>query len=313
MSKQTFSFNRRRKVQTAGENGAANRSIVRPDGRVNIEKRGIQYSRWRDFYHWMLNLSWLQFFGLLVGAYLLTNLLFACAYLLVADSIANARPGSLLDAFYFSVQTMATIGYGAMYPKNDYANFLVAIEALFGLLGVAMATGLMFARFTRPTAKVMISRVAVITQQDGVPTLMFRAANRRGNQILEARLWVTLIRDEVTLEGHPMRRIHDLKLVRNQTPFFELSWTAMHPIDETSPLYGVTPASLAESESVITVILTGMDETVAQSIYARQAYTPDTVLWNMRFVDLFGKTAEGLRYIDYSCFHRVMPIVPSPE
>jgi inward rectifier potassium channel len=269
---------------------------------------GLLHFPWQDLYHWLLTLPWFSFFLLIAGVYIGTNLLFALAYLADGNAIANAQPGSLPDAFFFSIQTMATIGYGAMYPKTPYAHVLVAIESLVGLLGVAMATGLMFARFSRPTARVLFSRVAVITTYDGVPALMFRAANQRSNQILEARLWVTLARDEVTVEGHTMRRIYDLKLLRSHSPFFALSWTAIHPIDENSPFYGETPESLAEKDTEVLVTLTGTDETVAQPIHARHSYFVREILWNMRFVDIFSKTADGYRMINYDLLHDVTSV-----
>ncbi|MGA7936508.1 MAG: ion channel [Kovacikia sp.] len=287
---------------------SASQRLITPDGRPNIERLGLRNSPWQDLYHWLLRLPWPGFFSLIIGVYFVTNLIFAGAYLLGGDCIANSRPGSILDSFFFSVQTLATIGYGAMYPKTNYAQVLVSIEALVGLLGVAMITGLTFARFSRPTARVLFSQVAVISPFEGVPMLMFRAANQRGNQILEARLWVTLVRNEVTVEGNSIRRLHDLKLVRSQSPFFFLTWTAMHPIDEDSPLYGETPESLAESEASILVTLTGIDETVAQTVHARNAFTTEEILWNMRFVDLFSNLPDGKRVIDYRHFHSVMPL-----
>jgi inward rectifier potassium channel len=282
--------------------------VVNLGGQVEFVLEGLLHPLWRDLYHRLLRMSWPEFIGLLVVSYLTVNALFALAYLAGGDCIANAQPGSFPDAFFFSVQTMATIGYGALYPKTAYANTLVAIEALVGLLGVAMATGLMFARFSRPTARVLFSQVAIITQLNRVPTLMFRAANQRGNQILEAKLWVTLIREETLPEGYTMRRIYDLNLTRSHTPFFALSWSAMHPIDPDSPLYGATPESLAESNAEILVTLTGTDETVGQSIHARQSYAVQNILWNYRFVDIFHRSSDGRQYINYTLFHDVVPL-----
>jgi len=276
--------------------------------RFDIIRKGVSHSNWRDPYHLILTIDWPGFFGLTVASYVATNALFALLYLAGGDSIKNARPGSFLDAFSFSVQTMATIGYGAMYPQTDYANILVSIEALVGLMGVAMVTGLMFARFSRPTARVLFSNVAVITPHNGVPTLIFRTANERRNQILEAQIGVSLLRNEVTTEGESMRRFYDLKLVRNQTRNFSLSWTVMHQIDESSPLYGETAESLIEAEMDIVVTLTGLDETVSQTIHARHYYLSEEVLWNMRFVDIFYTKPDGRRVIDYNRFHDVTPL-----
>ncbi len=276
--------------------------------RFDVVIKGVSPSHWRDPYHLLLTLDWPQFIGLTVVSYLATNALFALLYLAGGDCIKNARPGSFFDAFFFSVQTMATIGYGAMYPSTDYANVLVSIEALAGLTGVAMTTALMFARFSRPTARVLFSRVAVIAPHNGVPTLMLRAANERRNQILEAQIGISLLRDEVTEEGQFIRRFHDLKLLRSQTPIFALSWIVMHEIDETSPLYGATPESMAEAEMDILVTLTGLDETVSQTIHARHYYMSEEILWNMRFVDIFSKKGDGRRILDFTRFHDVTPV-----
>ena len=282
--------------------------IENRDGRFHIEGMGAWHSYWRDPYHLLLTIPWSAFLVLLGLLFLVSNALFALLYLADKTSIVNAHPGSFLDAFFFSVQTMATIGYGTLYPGSIYGNVIVTIEALGGLLGVAMLTGLSFARFSRPTARVLFSRVAVIAPYEGVPTLMFRTANQRRNQILEAQVRVRLIRDEVTLEGDFMRRIYDLKLLRSQTPVFALSWSLMHPIDETSPLYGATPETLADATTQITVTLTGIDESVSQTIHARHTFAAQDILWERRFVDIVTRRPDGQRCLDYAFFHDVIPI-----
>lgn len=278
------------------------------NGQFKITGMNVWYSYWRDPYHLLLTISWTGFLVLIAVSYVTINALFALVYMLGGDCIANARPGNFLDLFFFSVQTLASIGYGAMYPKTTYANIIVTIEAITGLVGIAVMTGLAFARFSRPTARVMFSSVALITIYDGVPALMFRAANQRRNQILEAQMRVYLMRDEVSAEGHFMRRFHDLKMVRNQTPSFALTWVAIHPIDEYSPLYGMTTESLIKTNTNIVVSLSGVDETVAQVVHARHSYTANEILWNYRFVDIFHHTSDGHRYIDYTRFHDVLPL-----
>ena len=275
---------------------------------LNIVKLGVPRLHFSDLYHWLLTLSWPGFFSLICLLYVITNSLFALAYLAGGDCIANAQPGSFKDAFYFSVQTMATIGYGAMYPRTDYANIMVTIQALFGLWGVAMVTGLAFARFSRPTARVIFSRVAVIAPFNGVPTLIYRTGNQRFNQILEAQQRATLIRDEVTAEGEFMRRFYDLQLVRSQSPIFALSWTVMHAIDESSPLYQVTAKDLIECQAEIVITLTGIDETVSQTIHARHSFVASEIVWNMRFVDIVLRKPDGVRVVDYTRFHDVKPV-----
>ncbi len=224
------------------------------NGQTEIIGMGAWHSYWRDPYHLLLTIPWTGFVLLIWASYIATNAIFALLYLAGGDCIVNAKPGNFLDAFFFSVQTIASIGYGAMYPKTIYANFIVMIEAMSGIMGVAVMTGLAFARFSKPSARVIFSRVALITVHEGLPTLTFRTANQRQNMILEAQMRVYLMRDEVTAEGEFMRRIHDLKLQRNQTPSFMLSWSALHLIDEFSPLYGMTSELLAKTNSMIMVL-----------------------------------------------------------
>jgi len=282
--------------------------VVSRDRSLKILRKGSSHSNWRDIYHWLLTLSWPKFVIVIIIVYAIANSFFALAYLAGGDCIANARPRSFADAFFFSVQTMASIGYGAMYPKTDYGNLVVAIEALVGLMGLAMGTGLMFARFSRPTARVLFSKVAVITTYNGKLTLMFRTANERHNQVYEAEMHVNLVRDEVSIEGSVMRRFYDLKLVRNKSPLFVLTWTAMHIIDETSPLYGETEETLHHSNIEIIVILTGIDETVAQTIHTRHSYLAEEIYWNQRFVDILITMPDGQRLIDYTRFHDVVSL-----
>jgi inward rectifier potassium channel len=283
--------------------------ITIQDGRFQIEGLGAWYSYWRDPYHLLLTLPWPGFIVLMGLLYLATNTLFAVTYL-VGGGVKNAEPSSFLDVFFFSVQTLASIGYGAMYPESVFANSVVTIEAMIGLMGIAVLTGLAFARFSRPTARVLFSRVAVIVPFEGVPTLMFRTANQRRNQILEAQVRIYLMRDEISAEGKSMRRFHELKLTRSRTPSFALSWTLMHPIDEQSPFYGATSESLQQTRATMVVSLSGLDETVAQVIHARHIYAAHEVLWNYQFVDIIHDTADGHRYIDYGCFHNVSPLEP---
>jgi inward rectifier potassium channel len=256
-----------------------------------------------DLYHSLLTIGWTGFFAALALAYALFNLAFALLYLLARGGIANARPGSFADAFFFSVQTMATIGYGQMYPQSLSANVLVSVEVLLGMTGLALATGMVFARFSRPTARVMFSAIAVVTPYDGLPTLMLRAANRRRNQILEAQVTVSLLRDEQSAEGTAMRRFQDLPLLRARTPMFSLTWTIMHPIDEKSPLYGATSASLAAAGAEIVVALIGLDGTFSQTVHARHSYVADEIVWNRRFADVLSRAGDGTRIVDYRRFH----------
>jgi inward rectifier potassium channel len=260
----------------------------------------------RDVYHLLLTMPWRWFFGVQAVAYLVFNAVFALFYLAAPGSVANATPGSFTDAFFFSVQTMATIGYGVMAPATLYGNVMVTIEALLGFASFAVAAGLIFGRFSQPTARVLFSRVAVVTSFNGVPTLMFRCANERANQIFEARVHVDFARQEMSAEGMELRRSYELGLARDRNPQFSLSWTVMHPIDVASPLYGIDPDLLAGQEASIVVTLTGIDETLSQTVFARTAYRADEILWGRKFVDILSETEEGETLVDYRRFHETV-------
>jgi inward rectifier potassium channel len=291
---------------------APNRIVPR-DGEDGVLTIGLRPSWLRDLYHHTLRVRWWAFALGGAGIYFAANALFALLYLVQPGSIAQARPGSFLDAFFFSVQTMTTIGYGEMWPQTVYANFLTTVEVLFGLTLLALATGLLFARFSLPRARVVFSRVAVVMPRDGVPTLVLRLANERANRILEALVAATLVRDEKTSEGQQMRRFYDLHLVRSRTPIFAMSFTVMHPIDEMSPLHGATPASLVAEDVEIVVTVSGIDETMSQTIHARTSYLPHEIFWGRRFADVIGWTADGRRAIDYRRFHDTEPIEEEAE
>ena len=264
---------------------------------------GLSRPWFGDLYHRTLRLSWPGFLVAGVALYLAANALFATLYLLQPGAVANARPGSFADAFFFSVQTMATIGYGQLVPATLYANLVVTIETAAGLMGLALATGLVFARFSRPTARILFSRVGVIGPHNGRPTLSFRLANVRLNQILEAEVAVSVLRDEETAEGVMIRRFYELPLLRYRTPVLAMTFTVMHEIDRDSPLFGATAASLEAENAELVVTATGIDETIAQRVHARTSYLPHEILWDHRFVDVIGWTEDGDRVIDYRRFH----------
>jgi len=281
-----------------------------PHGVLQLPNAGAWQSYWRDPYHLLLTIPWVGFILLIVLGYGALNALFALAYLAGGDGIARAHPGSFWDAFFFSVQTLASIGYGAMYPQTFYANTVVTFEALAGLLGFAVVTGLVFARFSQANAHVLFSRFAVVTPYNGIPALMFRTANQRGNHVVEAQMRVYLLRDEVSLEGQMMRRLYPLRLLRSETPSFPLTWTAIHPIDLESPLRGQTAESLAQLKAQIVVSLSGIDETVTQAVHARHVYQSQEILWNYQLIDIIHETKCGEHYIDFTHFHDVVSIEP---
>lgn len=276
--------------------------MVGTSGLPNVVRIGLHARRFSDVYVRLLNLTWPRLIGLLSAAYFGGNLFFALIYWLDPGALENAS-GSYLDCFFFSVQTMATIGYGKMVPHSVFANIMVAVEAFLGLLSLAMITGLLFAKFSKPTARVLWSRVAVISEREGVRSLMFRMANERRNQIVEAQLRVVLARNEVTKEGESVRRFHDLALQRERTSIFALTWTAVHPITPASPLWDVTPDGLRAIQAELICSLMGIDETFSQTVHSRHSYIVDEIRWDERFVDVLAVNPEGRRVVDYRRFH----------
>jgi inward rectifier potassium channel len=270
--------------------------------RVNLKTRW-----WQDLYHDALTMSWGAFFLSAAAIYVAINALFAVLYLLQPGAIQNAQPGSFADAFFFSVQCISTIGFGFLSPATLYGNVLVTIEAFLSLAIVALATGSVFARISRPTARVMFARNAVIGIHNGMPTLFIRLANERSSQILSAEVQVSLLRYETTQEGEMFRRFYDLKLARSKTPVFSLTFTLMHHIDKHSPLFGATPEEMAADATECLVTVTGLEEITSQTVHARYSYGPEEILWGHRFRDMFMADRAGQRYIDFGGFHETEP------
>lgn len=275
--------------------------------RIAIVK-GQDNGRFLDLYHNILTVSWPWFFVQLAAVFGVTNLVFATLYAIDRNGIANAHPGRFADSFFFSVQTLGTLGYGVMSPRTLYTNLLVTVESFAGILIISLFTGIIFARFSRPMARVLFSKVAVVAPFDGVPTLMFRTANQRGEAIMDASIVVTLARQYTTLEGVTMRRFQELKLMRSSNSLFALSWTVMHPIDQDSPLYGLTLEDMDALDMELVVMLNGLDEILADRIYARHAYWADEIVWNHRFVDVISVTNGGERMLDLTRFHETREI-----
>ncbi len=266
-----------------------------------------------DLYHLLLTWSWTRLFAALAALYVAVNVLFALGYLALGPgAIQNARPGSFADAFFFAFDTMATIGYGDKLPAGPGANLLSLVQVMLGMAGLAVTTGLVFTKFARPTARVLFSRVAVVQPFDGVPSLLFRMANARANRIVEAELRLVAIRSETTVEGEPVRRVHDLRLQRARSPVFSLTWLAVHPITPESPLHGLDTGGLARSGITITASVAGLDEHLG-AIHARHSYGPGDVIFGARFADILEVRPDGSAVIDYRRFHEVAPLGARPD
>jgi inward rectifier potassium channel len=281
----------------------------------SFRTRGQQVAVFEDLYHRVLAMPWWRFFAWVAGAWLLVNAVFAALYVASPGCVSGARPGDAEDAFYFSVQTLATIGYGAMAPATRYGHAVVVVEALVGMLGVALVTGVTFAKFARPTARVLFAAKAVVQTRDGVPHLVFRLANWRGNMVVEGQLRALLLVIETTREGDTIRTPVDLPLVRDRTALFALTWLPMHRIDSTSPFWGGQAAldKLRERRAEIFLAFTGLDETIGQPIHARYRYGLDDVVYNARFADALSIDEDGTRTIDYATFHDVIVTGPPEE
>ena len=284
--------------------------------RINLEEYRATLSRSEmarpenNFYHWLLGTTWTSFMLLVIFVYLGTNLLFAFAYIACGDgSITNARPGSLLDVFFFSVQTMATIGYGRMTPVGSWPNAIVTFEAFFGIVYSALTTGLAFARFTRPTAGIRFSKVAVVGNHNGIKTLKFRVANDRSSHIVEAQLRLWLIAESMTSEGERYRRSVELQLHRSESPVFSMTWTAMHSVDEASPLKDFLGKAELNGNWHLLITFTGYHESLANQVYARHVYLPRDVQQNATFVDIVTVSPDGGRIIDLANFEKWVPNV----
>ena len=290
---------------------------------VRLQKHGGIFSavnpadwfrHWRYPNHLMLAVPWPIFFGLIAATYLLLNLMFSLLYRIDPHGIAGVAGAttSFSEAFFFSVQTLGSIGYGALHPASLFTNLVVTAESLVGLIVIALMTGMAFSRFSRSTARILFSEAVTVHDYNGVPTLMFRVANERRKSILEARIEAYLAIDERTIEGHRMRRLHPLKLNRDRSPLFLLTWTVMHPIDEHSPLHGHTSGDLAASGAEIVVSFSGIDETLERPIHAHHSYPIAQVLFGQGFVDMMqDESGEGQSF-DFTNFNCTYPC-PSSE
>jgi inward rectifier potassium channel len=273
---------------------------------------GAPRAPFRDLHYRFLRAPWWLALSAIVITFLTLNAGYAGLYLLTGG-IKDARPGSFSDAFYFSVQTMGTIGYGDLYPVSQAANWLVVSEAVVSLVLTAVATGLIFSKFSQIQARVVFTNTITITPMDGVPTMMFRLGNERGNQIVEAVLHVVMLRTVKTSEGMTFYKMIDIPLVRERSQAFTRSWTAMHNITKDSPLYGITEAAMNAEEIEFIVSVVGTDDTSLQPVHARRHYSHNEVLWGARHADVLTEHADGTIVLDLTKFHDTEPTRATPD
>ena len=291
--------------------------LLNRDGSFNVARRGLNFWTSLSLYHRLLTMSWTKFLGLVTLSYLVANLVFALAYMACGPGALASSPeltfrNEFLRAFFFSVETFATIGYGNIIPTGPAAHLIVTIESLVGLLGFALATGLLFARFSRPTAKIIFSQQAIVAPYRDITAFEFRITNARTNQIIELEAKILFAQFEVDEGGKSVRRFYPLTLERDKVVFFPLSWTIVHPVDEASPLYGLTHEDLRRTDAEFLILLTGIDETFSQTVHARSSYKADEVIWNARFANVFNRPLENdLLTIDVRRIDAIEPIETS--
>lgn len=284
------------------------RSDELASGLIHLNRQRSMYLT--DVYASLLKMKWRYLLLLFAFSYLAINATFATVYFATGNCIKGADPNSWWDAFHFSVQTLSTIGYGGMTPMGTTGDSLVAIQSWLGILVVALFTGIVFSKFARPTARIQFSRVAVVHNYNGVPSLVFRLANERGSNIIEANLRATILLEERTAEGETMRKLHDLKVIRQFHPVLIMSWMVVHPIDEESPLYGLTEEDMQDRFARIIVSMSGVDGIFLQVTHTHYHYNTEHIIWNAKLVNVIKPQEDGSVILDFRHFHDYMPLSP---
>ena len=277
--------------------GQSQRRLLNPDGSFNVQRTGLSIFTSLNAYHSVLSMSWSTFLGLVLLLYFFSNVVFGALYASFgAEGLVDISEKPMTDmfvrGFFFSVQTFATIGYGTIHPVGVIPNLLVTIESYYSLLANALITGVVFARFARPTAKIVFSKVAVIAPYRGKTGFMFRIVNGRNNQLIEVGA-VVMVARFVNENGRTVRRFDVLELERRKVTFFPLAWTIVHPIEPNSPLYGLTAQDMIATDAEILILLTGIDETFGQSVHARSSYKPASIIFGHKFASLYNEVADG--------------------
>ena len=276
--------------------------VVELAGREIITE-GLALNFWADISHRCLTASWPSFIAGAALVFLGFNAVFAVFYWIGDQPISNVPGGAYIDYLYFSIETLSTAGYGDMHPQTHYGHFIATVELFTGIFSMSLMTGLIFARFSRPNARLLFANNPVISTHEGSPTLMVRLANERQDIIgnATARLW--MFKNTVTAEGHPFRRFYELPLLRNESPALALSWTLHHVIDENSPLYGLNPEDLEAANVSFVVVVSGYDVVAAQTVHARKLYDHPDIRFGHRYVDVLTVSEDGKVRIDYGRFH----------
>jgi inward rectifier potassium channel len=272
---------------------------------LEIKQIGIQKVFFNDLYYRVIKASWANFLFSAGLFYLILNFLFALLYYFSPAQILHARPDSLWDAFIFSFQTSSTLGYGYFVPNSNVAHIIVMLDTMLGIFYVALMTGLAFSKFSRPSAKIIFSDKIIFTTFDHVPTLMFRLGNNRETNIIDAKINVAILLPYITKEGLEMKRFFKLNLLSNENPTFSLSWTAIHQLDENSPIKGFTIQDLQNKKAIIFISFTGIDDVLSQTIHSNYRYTSQQFIAARKFTDILKMENENLYTVDFRNFHDI--------
>jgi inward rectifier potassium channel len=272
-------------------------------GQREIITEGLYLSFWADISHRCMTASWPAFIGGAVLVFITFNAVFAFFYWIGNQPIANVPGGAYIDYIYFSIETLSTAGYGDMHPQTHYGHFVAAVELFTGIFSMSLMTGLIFARFSRPNARLLFAEHPVITNHDGKPTLMLRLANERHNIISNASAKLWLFKNIVSMEGETLRRFYELPLTQNQNPGLALSWTLYHVLDETSPLHQTNADELEAYKASLALVVTGYDLVAAQTVHARKSYEYGDIRFGHRYADILDTSDDGRLRVDYGRFH----------
>jgi len=283
-----------------------NEQIIRFGGREIIISEGLQLSFWADISHRCMTATWPSFIGGAALVFVVFNAVFASFYWIGDQPISNVPGGAYIDYLYFSIETLSTAGYGDMHPQTHYGHFIAAVELFTGIFSMSLMTGLIFARFSRPNARLLFADNPVISNHDGKQTLMIRLANERHNIIGNAAAKLWLLRNVVTAEGVSHRRFYELPLVRSEHPALALSWTLYHIIDENSPLYQQSAEDLDATSVTLSVVVSGYDVVAAQTVHARRSYDHGSILFGRSYADILGTQEDGRLRLDYGRFNETI-------
>ncbi len=293
------------------------RRLINKNGSFNVERRGLPFFESLSFYHSLLEMSWIRFNLVVLLSYIVVNLFFASLYMLAGIEHLGGITGTttlekFFDAFFFSGQTITTVGYGVIHPEGFLTSMISLVESMTGLLGFAVATGLLYGRFSRPNARILYSKQAVVAPYKDATAFEFRIANARKNQLIDTEVLVVLTM-KYGKDGKALRSYYELPLEREKINFFPLTWTIVHPITEESPLKGMTAEKLRQSGAEFLILIKAFDDTFSQSVHSRSSYTAEEIVWNSKFANIYSESAQGITAVDMSRFHEIEKIEPTAE